>query len=147
MRWIWLGFLMGLAVTGAAAAAPAPRDTMIVPGERVGPITLGMTPTELASATGAAPQTLQQGKDTIYSWGDIAAQISEGASGVDVIMINDPRYETSSHIRVGLASPAAVAVLGEPMKRTSSPGIEMLDYEGLTVMVRNNLIAQIRIRK
>lgn len=147
MRSLFWGFLMGLAVTGAAVAAPAPRDTMIVPGERAGPIALGMTPMELASAAGATPQTLQQGKDTIYSWGDIAAQISDGAPGVDVITVNDPRYETSNHIRVGLASPAAIAVLGQPAKRTGSPGLETLDYEGLSVVVRNNLVAQIRIRK
>jgi hypothetical protein len=147
MRSILLGFLFGLALTGPAAAAPAPRDTLIVPGERVGPIALGMSPMELAGAAGTPPQTLQQGKDTIYSWGDIVAQISDGATGVDVITVNDPRYETANHIRVGLASLAASAVLGEPAKRTGSPGLETLDFEGLSVVVRNNLIAQIRVRK
>lgn len=147
MRSIFMRLVMGLALTGAAVAAPAPRDTIIVPGERVGPIALGMTPVELAGAAGAAPQALQQGKDTIYSWGDVAAQISDGAPGVDVITVNDPRYETANHVRVGLASLAATAVLGQPAKRTGSPGLETLDYEGLSVVVRNNLIAQIRVRK
>src|SRR4051812_22435368 len=40
-----LVLLTGLA--GAALAAPAPRDTMIVPGMRVGPVALGMTADEL----------------------------------------------------------------------------------------------------
>ena len=147
MRSILLGFLIGLAFAAPTAAAPAPRDTMIVPGERVGPIALGMTAMELAGAAGTPPQTLQQGRDAIYSWGDIAAQISEGAPGVDVITVNDPRYETANHIRVGLASLAATVVLGQPAKRSGSPGLETLDYEGLSVVVRNNLIAQIRVRK
>jgi hypothetical protein len=147
MRSILLGFLIGFGLAGPATPAPAPRDTLIVPGERVGPLALGMTATDLAGAVGTPPQALQQGKDTVYSWGDVTAQISEGASGVDVITVNDPRYETSNHIRVGLASLAATAVLGQPAKRTGSPALETLDYEGLTVVVRNNLIAQIRVRK
>jgi hypothetical protein len=147
MRSIALGFLLGLALAGPVTAAPAPRDTLIVPGERVGPIALGMNPMELAGAVGTPPQTLQQGKDTVFSWGDVTAQISDGATGVDVITVNDPRYETANHIRVGLASLAATAVLGQPAKRTSSPGLESLDYDGLSVVVRNNLIAQIRVRK
>jgi len=118
-----------------------------VPGERVGPIALGMSAMDLAGAAGAAPQTLQQGKDTVYSWGDVAAQISNSAPGVDLITVNDPRYETPTHVRVGLASLAALAVLGQPMNRTSAPGLETFDYEGLTVVVRNNLVAQIRVRK
>ena len=147
MRSVLLTILVGVALTGLAIAAPAPRDTLIVPGERVGAIALGMTAMDLAGAAGTPPQTVQQGKDTVFSWGDVTAQISEGASGVDVITVNDPRYETSNHIRVGLASLAATAVLGYPEKRTGSPGLETLDYDGLTVVVRNNLVAQIRVRK
>jgi hypothetical protein len=132
---------------GPAMPAPAPRDTMIVPGKRVGPIALGMTAADLAGAASTAPQTLQQGKDTVYSWGDIVAQISDGAPGVDVITVNDPRYETANHIRVGLAALAAMAVLGQPAQLSGSPGLETLDYDGLSVVVRNNLVAQIRVRK
>ena len=147
MRSILLGFLVGLTLVGPAMPATAPHDTMIVPGKRVGPIALGMTAMDLAGAAGTAPQTLQQGKDTVYSWSDIVAQIGDGASGVDVITVNDPRYETANHIRVGLAALAAIAVLGQPAQLTGSPGLETLDYDGLSVVVRNNLVAQIRVRK
>ena len=47
----------------------------------------------------------------------------------------------------GLASLAAVAVLGQPTNRTTVQGLDTLDYEGLTVLLRNNLVVQIRVHK
>ena len=147
MRSVLLALSMATALVGAAAAASAPRDMLIVPGTRVGPIALGMSPAELAASVGVPGQTLQQGGDTIYSWGEIAAQISDKSPTVDLITVNDPRYETEDHIHVGLASLAVVTVLGQPPKVTTPPGTRNYDYDGMTVVTRNNLVVQIRVQK
>jgi hypothetical protein len=136
---------MGLA--GPCFAASAPRDMLIVPGTRVGPIALGMNVAELTASVGTQGDLQHQGSDTIYSWGEIAAEITDKSPSVDLITVNDPRYETPDHIRVGLAALAVIAVLGDPEKTTNVTGIQNLDYDGMTVVVRNNLVAQIRIRK
>ena len=138
---------MTIAVAGPVMAAPAATDNLIVPGQRVGPIALGMTQAQLAAAMGSPGEVLHQGSATTYSWGQVAAEIGDNSPGVDLITVNDPRYETPGHIRVGLASLAAAAVLGQPNKKASTQGLDTFDYDGLTVLVRNNLVAQIRVRK
>jgi hypothetical protein len=147
MRTVLAALGLMLAMAGPAPAAAPVRDMLIVPGERVGPIALGMKAAELDQAVGIPGQVLQQGKDTTYSWGNIVAQISDGSPGVDLITVNDQRYETAGHVRVGLASLALPVVLGQPDKKTAAPGLESLDYDGMTVVVRYNAVAQIRVHK
>ena len=136
-----------IAVAGPLLAAPAPNDNLIVPGERVGPIALGMTEAQLAAAMGGPGEVLHQGPATTYSWGQVAAEIGDTLPGVGMITVNDPRYDTPGHVHVGLAAPAAAAVLGQPNRKTSTQGLDTFDYDGLTVLVRNNFVAQIRVRK
>src|SRR5258708_6487397 len=85
----------------------------LIPGERVGPLALGMTQAQLAAAMGGPGEVLHQGGATTYSWGQVAAEIGDNSPGVELITVNDPRYETPGHIRVGLAALAAAAVLGQ----------------------------------
>ena len=147
MRLVLPVLTMALFLAGAAFGAAAPRDMLIVPGMRVGPVALGMSPAELVASVGSPGQTLQQGGATVYSWGDVAAEMSDNSPTVNLITVNDPRYETADHVRVGLAVFAVMAVLGDPTKTTNAQGTLNLDYDGLTVVVRNNLVAQIRVRK
>jgi LmbE family N-acetylglucosaminyl deacetylase len=147
MRSVLPALIVATALAGAAFAATAPRDRLIVPGVRVGPIALGMSPAELTASVGGPAEAQHQGPDTIYAWGDLAAEISEKSPDVDLITVNDTRYETADHIRVGLAALAVIAVLGDPVKTTNALGIQNLDYDGMTIVIRNNLVAQIRVRK
>jgi len=139
--------LMGTALAAPTLAATAPRDRLIVPGMRVGPVALGMSLAEMNTSVGIPGQVQQQGPATIYAWGDLAAEIDEKSAQVDLITVNDNRYETADHIRVGLAALAVVTVLGDPDKTTTALGIQNLEYDGMTIVVRNNLVAQIRVRK
>jgi hypothetical protein len=147
MRSVLPALIFAVSLAGAAFAAPAPRDMLIVPGTRVGPVALGMNPAELTASVGVPGNMQHQGPDTIYSWGELAAEIGEKSPAVDLITVNDPRYETADHIRVGLALFTLMAVLGDPEKTTNAPGTQILDYEGMSIIIRNNVVAQIRIRK
>ena len=137
--------ILTIAIAGPVIAAPA--DNLIVPGERVGPIALGMTEAQLATAMGGPGAVQHQGTITLYSWGQVTAEIADNSPGVETITVNDPRYDTPGHVHVGLAAPAVTAVLGQPDKKTSTQGVDAFDYEGLTVLVRNNFVMQIRVRK
>jgi hypothetical protein len=147
MRSLLAALLMTIAVSGPVMAAPATSDNLIVPGERVGQIALGMTQAQLAAAMGSPGDVLHQGSATTYSWGQVAAEIGDNSPGVDLITVNDLRYDTPGHVHIGLAAVAAAAVLGQPNKKTSTQGLDTFDYDGLTVLVRNNLVAQIRVHK
>lgn len=147
MRWLWLvlGLVAGFA--GLALAAPAPRDMTIVPGMRVGPVALGMTADQLNASVGVAGTQRQEGTVATLSWGDLSAQLGQSPATADTIVVNDGRYETADHIHVGLASLAVVVVLGQPPNITTAPGIRNYEYEGMTIVTRNNLIVQIRVHK
>jgi hypothetical protein len=143
--WLALVLLSGLADTAFAAAAP--RDMLIVPGMRVGPVALGMTADELNTSVGVPGTERQEGTATTYSWGELSAQIGKSPATVDAIVVNDGRYETADHIHVGLASLAVVVVLGQPPNITTATGTRNYEYEGMTIVTRNNLIVQIRVHK
>ena len=76
MRSLLPALFFMIAVTGPGSAAAPVRDALIVPGMRVGPIALGMTAAELNLAVGVPAQAQRQGSTTIYSWGDVAAEIA-----------------------------------------------------------------------
>lgn len=147
MRFLWpaLALLIGLA--HPALAAPAPRDAMIVPGIRVGPIALGMTPDELTASVGVPGTQRQEGAAVSYSWGELSAQMGQSPVTVDTIVVNDGRYETADHLHVGLSALAVVVVLGQPPNITDVSGIRSYEYDGMTVVTRNNFIVQIRVHK
>ena len=147
MRAWWLALVLLTALGGAAFAAPAPRDTLIVPGMRVGPVALGMTADELNASVGVPGTQRQEGSVTTLSWGEVSAQLGQSPASVDTIIVNDVRYETPDHIHVGLASLAVVVVLGQPPNITTPPGTRNYEYEGMTVVTRNNLVVQIRVHK
>ena len=129
----------------ANVAVAQSRDALIVPGERVGPIALGLSEADLLKAAGVPASTLRQGNETLYGFGRVTAQI--GASGVDLITVDDPRYETAEHLRLGLAAPVATSLLGQPERRTTVNGVDTLEYQGMALIVRNNLVMQIRIQR
>jgi hypothetical protein len=147
MRSVLAVFLVAIVLTGPVNAAAPMQDSLIVPGQRVGPVALGMSPAELAQAVGSPGDVQHQGSITIYSLGQLVAEIADKSPGVDLITVNDARYETANHIRVGLAGLAVTAVLGLPASTTTQQGLVALDYDGMTVIMRNNLVAQIRVRK
>jgi hypothetical protein len=136
---------MLLALVCASSAIAQARDALIVPGERVGPIALGLSETDLMKAAGVPASTLRQGNETVYSFGRVTAQI--GASGVDLITVDDARFETADHLRLGLAVPVAISLLGQPVKRSTTNGVETLEYDGMALIVRSNLVVQIRIQR
>jgi hypothetical protein len=147
MRSLWLALALLIAVDASAAAAPAPRDALIVPGVRVGPVALGMTTDELNASVGVPGTQRQEGAVTTLSWGELSAQLTQSPATADTIVVNDGRYETADHLRVGLASLAVVVVLGQPPNITTAPGIRNYEYDGMTVVTRNNLVVQIRVHK
>lgn len=137
----------GWGFVASAKAQVLLSDTVIVPGDRIGPLVLGMTEAEIIAAAGQPEQRLMQGRDTLYSWGLVTARIPAGAMGVDEIVVMDTRYLTSQRIHVGSTDIAVTTSFGQPMKRAAASGLVTLDYDGIGFVQRNGMVMQIRIRK
>ena len=119
----------------------------IVIGERIGPFELGMDEAALAAAAGPPQSRLMQGRDTVLSWGLITARIPAGAMGTDEITVNDTRYLTAARLHVGSTDLAVEMQLGKPDKRSVASGLVTLDYSGISTVLRNGFVMQIRIHK
>ena len=139
--------LMALLLGAGVAFAAAQPDMTIVPGERIGAVALGMSEAELTQAAGPPDQRMMQGRDLLFTWGLLTARISGGAPGVDEIVVNDPRFATPERIHVGSTENAVTVTFGQPMRRSNSAGVQTLDYAGMSVLQRNGMVMQIRVRK
>jgi hypothetical protein len=138
-------------LAGGIAFAPAAfaqeRDYTIVPGERVGPIELGMSEIQLLMTVGNPDTMLMQGSDTFYSWGTLTARVGKASGSVEEITLNDPGYQTQGRIHVGSADLTVTAIMGQPSKRSTAGGFVTLSYDGIDILERNNAVMQIRVRK
>lgn len=148
----FLAIVLTMLFFGVGGIAPASAqtlltDTVIVPGERIGPITLGMTEAQLIQAAGQPDQRLMQGRDNLYSWGLLTARIPAGGPGVDEIVVMDTRYLTAQRFHVGSTDAAVTANFGQPTKRSNQSGLITLDFDGISIVQRNGMVMQIRIRK
>lgn len=113
---------LGLPAVVAAAltltgAARADNDHLIVPWQRVGPITLGMSTAELVHAMGEPTRTMGGPPHTfsVYYWReDLSATISKDGDFVTQVCALSPAYGTAEGVRPGSTDAAVTALLGEP---------------------------------
>ena len=95
-------------------------DHLIVPWQRIGPITLGMNAEELFGIMGHPTNTkrgaLDRGVD-VYTWrDDLSATITKDGAYVTQICAFNPSYATAQGIRPGSADRSVPALLGEPRR-------------------------------
>jgi hypothetical protein len=95
-------------------------DHLIVPWQRIGPITLGMNAEELFGIMGHPTATkrgaLDRGVD-VYTWrNDLSATITKDGAYVTQICAFSPSYTTAQGIRPGSADRSVSAALGEPRR-------------------------------
>jgi len=91
----------------------AENDYLIVPWQRVGPIALGMTATELVRIMGDPRSTWIRGVD-IYNWGDLSATLRKDGSYVTQICTFSPAYATAQGVHPGSTDVSVADLLGEP---------------------------------
>jgi hypothetical protein len=93
---------------------PAIHDQTIVPGSRVGPISLGMTEAQLLDAVGAPTTSFvgDDGKQHRYETLGLNAYVHGGR--VDMVGVFGTSYATTDGIRVGSSELEVTARLGEP---------------------------------
>ena len=105
--------LLAVALHSPIAQAQTPNDHLIVPRERIGPLTLGMSATELAQTMGS-PSSRRPGEVDLYSWRDLTATVTKNGLWATQICTFNPTYVTAQGLHVGSTDVSVVGALGKP---------------------------------
>ena len=122
------------------------NDNLIVPGERIGPVFLGMTEEQLYRRMGNPVET-QQGTGVLngvpiigYRYEDIIAIVQPSAHKVVEIQVEGTRYTTAQGVTVGTSVLEMKAKLGRPAWEPESSDGSLYRYVfnsgGLQIFVR-----------
>ncbi len=161
-RWMtWLALACAVGAAGARAAASGgplamSRAWVIVPGEAIGPIRLGMSRDEVRAAVGEPERTSLGGWE--YLSGGYAVLFSTPRQTVSAILGGDAGYphgelakafvaRTREGIGMGSTRAEVIAALGEPAVATGvGAGGEVLSYRGLVLMLVDGRVAHVTVR-
>lgn len=126
-----------------AQTAAVAQAFLIVPGESIGPVRLGMTVVEIRAALG---RELRSTADpvtgaTVLAWkttgsGRLGVWFDTDGRAKNVGVNLDPRYATARGLRDGVAADDVRGVMGAPLESASLPSttlgrLEVLRYPGI----------------
>ncbi len=108
---VWRAIIVLVAfftLTPPSGAAPTPNDYMIVPGERIGLVSLQMSPSEMMRLLGPPSRVGKEGSITQYVWRNHKIRVSENADTGTIANIQtylipreENRYKTERGVGVG----------------------------------------------
>lgn len=117
---IIFSLLFGLTHCGTSYVLPGPpeepiHDTLIVPGKRIGPLSLGMNAGQLLKTMGSPISTRRLADSNIYIFsGEITAIVLTDNNKVIKVSTRNSRYATSEGLRAGTDDLNVRAVMGAP---------------------------------
>ncbi len=171
MKWIMLACaLVAMSWPAPVTAQPTGIDTLIVPGQRIGPIRLGMDQDEVIRILGepsyiderpewAETYHVYGGRNTFLGWLVIGYNRSL-APQVQDILTADPRFATDRGIRpggrdwdghgaAGSSGADVVRAYGRPKKETCQQADEGLacfvNYDGMFLQTSRGRVVWIRV--
>lgn len=99
--------------------------TLIVPGESVGKVKLGMTVAQVYGILGEPTEQYPPKNDTtFYVWEHGYFLVGIDSTGVTRIDVSHSRYATKEGIRVGSTEMAIEAFYGTPSSASERPGLQ-----------------------
>lgn len=125
-----------MASAACASAPPKLNDNLIVPGERVGNVELGMTLAELFNRRGAPSRTIPipgTSATTYYFDGLMIAADDK----VYWIIARDPRYRTAYGVTTGSEQIFARGTYGKPKCVVTEGDVTTYDYDDIYFEVDN----------
>jgi outer membrane protein assembly factor BamE (lipoprotein component of BamABCDE complex) len=105
------------------------NDHLIVPWQRIGPVTLGMTADDVVRVLGEPTQKNQRSFVTVYYWkDDLTVTVKAEDSYVTEICALSPDYATARGLRPGMSDTSVTALMGEPQSSHVYRGWWKLSY-------------------
>jgi hypothetical protein len=128
--------LAALALAACASARPQLDDGLVVPGQRVGQIEIGMKLAELLAVMGQPRHTspIQGTAATSYAFDGITVGAHDE---VYWIIAEDPRYRTVSGVAPGAEQIYARAAMGKPDCVVTRGAVTVYDYRNAYFEVDN----------
>lgn len=117
-----LAGVLGACAGGGARQDPLPApplqpvfDSLIVPGQRVGPVSLGMSGAQLLQAVGSPTRSNHIGDVTAVSFSNgISANVRDSDNRVTTASTSDERYSTPGGVHSGISEFEVRTRLGSP---------------------------------
>ncbi len=107
----------------------ADNDHLIVPWRRVGPVSLGMTATDVVRILGEPTQKNGNPITTTYHWQDeLSVTVKTDTAYVTQICAISPNYATSQGLRPGMADSEVAKLMGEPQNSRLYHGWWKMSY-------------------
>jgi len=125
-----------LAVAGCATAPPMLNDDMIIPGERIGEVELGMPLSSLLALKGAPRSTtpIKGTEATTYTFEGLTVAADDE---VYWIIATDPRFRTPTGVAPGVEQIFARAAYGKPRCVVTKDIVTAYDYRNIYFEVDN----------
>ena len=127
-----------LLASGACASAPPNlNDNMIVPGERVGNVELGMSLADLFNAKGNPTRTIPiaDTRATTYYFDGLMVAADDK---VYWIIARDPRFRTAYGVSQGSEQIFARGTYGKPKCVVTRDDVTVYDYDNIYFEVEND---------
>lgn len=139
-----------LTTEATAQSAFAPAATLIVPGNVLGPLRLGMTPDEVHRVLGqpsevnnSSPIVWNAGWQAYRLWAVFRGRYPGGS--VVRITTQSSRFATKHGIRVGSSISDVLRKLGRPLDRIERGNEGQLTYTGLTLAYKNRRVYTVAV--
>lgn len=126
-----------VALGACASAPPNLNDNLIVPGERVGNVELGMSLSSLLAMQGAPTRTIPipDTRATTYYFDGLMVAADEK---VYWIIARDPRFHTIDGVSQGSEQIYARAIYGKPKCVATRDTVTLYDYDNMYFEVDND---------
>lgn len=126
-----------LASGACASAPPNLNDNLIVPGERVGNVELGMSLSQLLAMEGTPTRTIPipDTRATTYYFDGLMVAADDK---VYWIIARDPRFHTVDGVATGSEQIYTRAIYGKPKCVVTRDDVTLYDYDNIYFEVNND---------
>ena len=148
--------LLCIALGGCAAKGSQPGldevgnaelDDLIVPGRRVGPVSIGMSEAAMRQLMGQPLETHQTEDSRMYEFRQMSVVVPTNTRRVELVIVPAPFYKTLTGITVGDEEAKISAALGKPARQTGRGVYVTTCYaNGLVFNYYNGTVENIVVR-
>jgi hypothetical protein len=136
------GCQQGAAPGSPPEPAPTPRfDHVILPGQRVGPVSLGMTDDALIAVEGKAERRVDRTDEVEYRYADFNVVVDTDTHRVTRILVTSGQYALEVGVSVGMKDGEVVSLMGGSCNPDDRPivvgegRVRRREYRGVTIVV------------
>jgi hypothetical protein len=136
-----LALAAALVVLSPVAASAQSNDNLIVPGQRVGQIQLGMPVAQVYAILGAPSRTDKLEEETHYVYSDLNVVIKDSTQRVDVVNETNSKYRTREGVGVGSQDIEVRAKMGNFSTVKQIPNGAVYCYRsGMILVTKNGIV-------